>query len=68
MADTNACPRCGKPVICGMKSGMARCWCADFPPLLKVPAAEEGAGCYCPECLKVLTGESRAESGEAGRA
>ena len=53
MDDTSsdACPRCGKPVACGMKTGMARCWCADYPPMLKVPAAQ-GAGCYCPECLK----------------
>ena len=52
---SDACPRCGKPVACGMKTGMARCWCADYPPMLKVPAAESGAGCYCPECLKAVT-------------
>lgn len=56
MADMtpSPCPRCGKPVACGMKAGVSRCWCSDFPPLLAVPP--EGAHCYCPECLKEMTG------------
>ncbi len=65
MAETapDACPRCGKPVICGMQAGMARCWCADYPPVLKVPAMEQGAGCYCPECLKEIVDSVRGAEG-----
>jgi len=45
-----ACTACGTPFTCGMVAGAARCWCADVPPALPVPAA--GAGCLCPACLR----------------
>ncbi|MDD5298759.1 MAG: cysteine-rich CWC family protein [Rhodocyclaceae bacterium] len=54
VSSCDACPRCGKPVGCGMKAGLARCWCSDYPPVLKVPAAGQGVGCYCPDCLKIM--------------
>lgn len=66
-ATSDACPRCGKPVICGMKAGMARCWCADYPPVLKVPAADAGVGCYCPECLKTVTEAAMVEAPPCGK-
>lgn len=48
----DACPRCGKPVNCGMASG--KCWCTEFPPALALPQPDSGAGCYCRDCLKEI--------------
>lgn len=46
------CPRCGAAFTCGMQAGEPVCWCAVLPPLSTVP--DEGAGCYCPACLKAM--------------
>lgn len=48
------CPRCGATFTCGMLAGEPVCWCAALPPLASVP--QQGAGCYCPACLKALLG------------
>lgn len=52
------CPGCGTRFGCGMKAGEKRCWCADLPPLLTVPAGKE-AGCYCPACLARMLAEAQ---------
>ncbi len=40
---------CGRRFTCDLEAGKPRCWCADFPKVLPVPAAD--AACLCPECL-----------------
>jgi len=47
-AATDACARCGAPFQCGMRAGLAECWCAKLPPVAPPDAT---AGCYCPRCL-----------------
>jgi uncharacterized protein (TIGR00290 family) len=44
-----ACARCGATFECGMKAGVERCWCADFPPIAPSAAYET---CLCPRCLR----------------
>ena len=56
-ADTPACPRCGAGLRCGMLAGDAGCWCAQLPRVMPVPAAQKGAACFCPACLKQITDE-----------
>lgn len=47
------CPRCGKPVDCGMRAGRKTCWCFDLPHVLTVPKAEDGGeACLCEDCLR----------------
>src|SRR5512145_716097 len=48
-----ACARCAATFECGMKAGVAHCWCADVPPAA-IDAAL--AGCLCPRCLRELAG------------
>lgn len=50
----NICPRCGGRFTCGMEAGAARCWCAELPRLVAVPAEDAVGGCYCPACLEAL--------------
>jgi hypothetical protein len=54
----SACARCGALFTCAMADGGAPaqpCWCAALPLLMPLPA--EGAGtCYCPDCLRLITG------------
>lgn len=45
----DACARCGAMFECGMKAGVAHCWCADLPPI--APSAAY-ASCLCPSCLR----------------
>ncbi|WP_459949227.1 cysteine-rich CWC family protein [Denitratisoma sp. agr-D3] len=48
------CPRCGAAFGCGVSRGEGSCWCMSMPTL---PAQyRQGKGCYCPACLKALTG------------
>jgi diphthamide synthase (EF-2-diphthine--ammonia ligase) len=47
----DACARCGATFECGMKAGVERCWCAEFPA---VPIDASLAGCLCPRCLRAL--------------
>jgi diphthamide synthase (EF-2-diphthine--ammonia ligase) len=48
-----ACARCGATFECGMKAGVAHCWCADVPPVaFDAPLA----ACLCPRCLRELAG------------
>lgn len=58
------CPRCGVAFRCGMVGNDAQCWCAGLPslPVLPVPAAESGASCYCPDCLRALKAELAART------
>ena len=58
-ADTLACPRCGAGLRCGMLAGDAECWCARLPRVMPVPAAQNGASCFCPACLKQISDEHR---------
>jgi uncharacterized protein (TIGR00290 family) len=48
-----ACARCGATFDCGMKAGVAHCWCADVPP---VAIDASLARCFCPRCLRELAG------------
>jgi uncharacterized protein (TIGR00290 family) len=48
---SDRCARCGAPFECGMRAGLAECWCAKLPPVAPHDAA---AGCYCPRCLSDL--------------
>jgi uncharacterized protein (TIGR00290 family) len=48
-----ACARCGATFECGMKAGVAHCWCADIPP---VSIDASLSGCLCPRCLRELAG------------
>jgi uncharacterized protein (TIGR00290 family) len=49
-----ACARCGATFECGMKAGVAHCWCTELPP---VAIDASLAGCLCPRCLRALAGE-----------
>ncbi|MDO8958740.1 MAG: cysteine-rich CWC family protein [Rhodocyclaceae bacterium] len=55
------CPRCGATFTCGMEAGQEKCWCADLPPLPIDPVVP---GCFCPDCLKLL---SAAQPGQASK-
>jgi hypothetical protein len=57
---TNTCPRCGAAFTCGMEAGLPECWCASLPAGFAVPAADAGAGCYCPTCLRELLSQAAA--------
>jgi uncharacterized protein (TIGR00290 family) len=48
---SDRCARCGAPFECGMRAGLAECWCAKLPP---VKPSDAAAGCYCPRCLSEL--------------
>jgi uncharacterized protein (TIGR00290 family) len=48
-----SCARCGATFECGMKAGVAHCWCAELPP---VAIDFSLAGCLCPRCLRALAG------------
>jgi hypothetical protein len=52
-----ACAKCGATFVCGMSAGVEHCWCADLPPLM--PLADTAAGCYCPDCLRVMLDSRR---------
>lgn len=57
--DRLPCPRCGKPVECGMRAGQKTCWCFDLPQVMAVPAAgEDRAACLCEACLKKVIAEA----------
>lgn len=43
------CPGCQQTFDCGLHCS-SNCWCTALPPIL--PAAQEGTGCYCPQCLQ----------------
>jgi uncharacterized protein (TIGR00290 family) len=49
-----ACAKCGAIFECGMRAGVAHCWCAELPPVV-IDASL--AGCLCPRCLRALAGE-----------
>ncbi|MDT3670703.1 MAG: cysteine-rich CWC family protein [Aromatoleum sp.] len=57
-AASNLCSRCGAGFTCGMQAGWTECWCATLPVLETIPDA--AAGCYCPDCLKLLLGSGSA--------
>lgn len=54
---TSTCQRCGAVFTCGMQAGEPVCWCAALPPLVTIP--DDGAGCYCPACLKAMLEASK---------
>jgi len=54
------CPGCGASFRCGMRDGGTRCWCADLPKVVPVPA-DGGGGCLCPNCLDALVRKRHAE-------
>ncbi|MBP6671772.1 MAG: cysteine-rich CWC family protein [Bacteroidetes bacterium] len=41
------CPKCGKPVECGIAAGKKDCWCFSYAPVPTI----DGTECMCPECL-----------------
>lgn len=60
-----ACPRCGATFVCGNEAGAPTCWCAELPPVLSLPA--NGAGCYCPACLRAIIAQQSEMGHQAGR-
>jgi len=54
------CPGCRSKFYCGSGTAKEHCWCADLPPLMPVPAPEEG--CWCPVCLDREIALRRTES------
>lgn len=51
--ETIPCPRCGKLVECGFRSGASSCWCGAYPPVMPVPG-DGPAGCFCEDCLREM--------------
>lgn len=43
-----ACPRCGRAVVCAVAAGQAQCWCMDFPA---VQVVDSRKNCWCRRCL-----------------
>ncbi len=48
------CSRCGRSFHCGIQGGGEDCWCFSVP---LVTVVREGKGCYCPECLAIVSKE-----------
>lgn len=48
------CPRCSKPIDCGVDTGA--CWCADVDvnTMTRASLAQFYAGCLCRECLQSI--------------
>jgi hypothetical protein len=60
-AGERRCPRCGAVFVCGNEAGAVSCWCSELPAALPLPG--DGAGCYCPACLRAIIGQQA----QAGR-
>ncbi|WP_106755659.1 cysteine-rich CWC family protein [Massilia glaciei] len=61
----SACSACGAQFGCAMADGGdAPCWCTALPPVVAVPGANAGAGCWCPACLRQHIESARRDAAE----
>ncbi|MBM3115796.1 DUF1289 domain-containing protein [Jeongeupia naejangsanensis] len=62
-ARAKTCSRCGSGFGCGTGGKDGGCWCADLPPAMPWPPADD---CLCPDCLRAAIVDRAAQLGRTG--